>query len=250
MRLFALSDIALLTKRNLRRIVRTPRLLVLTTVQPVIFMLLFRYVFGGAIDTPGISYIDYLMPGIIIQATLFGATTAVAMAADLQGGMIDRLRSLPIARSAVLAARTLTDIVRTIFVTMLLVGVGMIIGFGFHSTPWWALGAFALVLAFSFAMSWLLALVGMLVKDPETAQIAALLPLPLLFASSAFVPVESMPTWLRTFANNQPIGVVINTVRAMTQGGDITHSLWQSMTWIAAMLIIIIPLAVARYRRS
>jgi ABC-2 type transport system permease protein/oleandomycin transport system permease protein len=248
-RLFALTDIALITKRNLRRVARTPRFLVLTTLQPVIFLLLYLYVFGGAINTPGSSYIDYLMPAVVIQGILTGATSAVAIAVDLQEGMVDRLRSLPIARSAVLAARTLTDTIRTAFVTMLLVSVGAILGFTFHNTLWWVLAAFAVVLAFSLMISWLLALVGMLVKDAETAQLAGLLLLPLVFTSSAFVPVDSMPDWLQPFANSQPVNVVISAVRTMTQGGDVLPWLWKSAAWIAGMLLVLVPLTLARYRR-
>ncbi len=249
-RFAALGDIAVLTRRNLKRIARTPRLLAVSSIQPVMFVLLFYYVFGGAIHTPGGSYIDYLVPAILLQATLFGATTAVAMSTDLAGGMIDRFRSLPMARSAVLAGRALADMVRSLSVVALVLIVSLLIGFGFHNGAAGALGALVLALAFGFAFIWLFALVGMLVKDPETAQLAGFLPIfPLIFASSAFVPVATMPSWLQSFANVQPVSVTISAMRALTQGGEVGHWLWQSLAWIAALLVIVIPLAVRQYRK-
>ena len=249
-RFAALRDTAAVTRRNLKRITRTPRLLAVSSIQPVMFVLLFRYVFGGAIHTPGGSYIDYLVPAILLQATLFGATTAVAMSTDLAGGMIDRFRSLPMARSAVLAGRALADTVRSVSVVALVLLVSLLIGFRFHNGAAGALGALALVLAFGFAFIWLFALVGMLVKDPETAQLAGFLPIfPLIFASSAFVPVKTMPSWLQSFANVQPVSVTINAVRALTAGGNVGHWLWQSLAWILGLLLIIIPLAIRQYRK-
>jgi ABC-2 type transport system ATP-binding protein len=244
-----LTDIALITVRDLRRVVRTPRALYLSLVQPVVVALLFLYVLGGAINTPGLSYVNYLIPGVAIQTTLFGATTAVAIAVDLQGGMIDRFRSLPIARSAVLAGQTLTDLVRTTLALCVLFGVSVLLGFGFHNGFWWGLAAFILILVFSFAMSWLLVLIGLVAKDPETAHLANMLPFPLVFVGSAYVPVETMPDWLQTFAGNQPFSVVINAVRAMTQGGDVHHWLSLSIAWIVAMLLLFIPLSVSYYRK-
>jgi ABC-2 type transport system ATP-binding protein len=245
----ALLDIVLVTGRDLRRVIRVPRLLWLSLVQPVIATFLFLFVLGGAVDTPGLSYIDYLLPGVAIQATLFGATTATAMAIDLQGGMVDRLRSLPIARSAVLAARTLTDLLRTAGAVTVLVAVGLILGFEIHNGTWWALLALLLVLAFGFAVSWLFVFIGMLAGDPETAQIASLVPFPLVLVSSAFVPVSTMPEWLQVFAAHQPVTVLVNAVRAMTQGGDVQRWLWPSLGWVAAMLLVLVPLSIARYRR-
>jgi ABC transporter DrrB family efflux protein len=217
------GDTAVVTKRNLRRIVRTPRLLVVSSIQPVMFVLLFRYVFGGAIRTPGVGYADYLLPGILVQATLFGATTAVALATDIASGMIDRFKSLPMARSTVLAARTIADLARGTVVVLLVLAVGTLVGFRFHNGPLPALAALALVLLFGFAYSWAAAWIGLIVKDPEAAQLAAYLPVfPLIFASSAFVPIDTMPGWLQAFARNQPISVTVNAVRALTQGGRST----------------------------
>jgi ABC-2 type transport system permease protein/oleandomycin transport system permease protein len=243
-------DIAVVTRRNLRRIRRTPRLLVASSIQPIMFVLLFRFVFGGSISVPGVSYIDYLLPGIFITTTLFGATTAVAMAADLTGGMIDRFRSFPMARSAVLVGRCVADLVRTVLVVALVLVVGTLIGFRFHNGVLPALAAIGLVLAFSFAFMWLYALVGMLVKDPETAQLAAVVPLfPFVFASSVFVPVQNMPGWLQAFARNQPVSVTVYAVRSLSEGGPIAHYAWQSGAWIVGFVVVFGWLAVRAYRR-
>ncbi len=247
----ALIDIGGITRRNLLRIIRTPRLLVFSSIQPVMFVLLFRYVFAGAIHAPGGSYVDYLMPGIFVQTALFGgASTAVGLATDLQGGMVDRFRSLPMARSAVLAGRTVADLVRNILVVLLMVIVGLLVGFRFHGTPWTDLGGVGMVLLFGYAFSWVFAAIGLIVKDPETAQVAGFLPLfPLVFASSAFVPVRSMPGWLQAFANVQPVSVTVNTVRSLVIGGPVEHWLWQSLVWAAGILAVFVVLAVRQYRR-
>jgi ABC transporter DrrB family efflux protein len=240
------------TGRNLRRIRRTPRLLVTSAVQPVLLVLMFRYVFGGAIRVPGGgSYTGYLLPGILVTTTLLGATTSVAMAADLASGMTDRFRSLPMARPAVLAGRCLADITRSLLVIALVLAAGTLLGFRFRNGALPALGAVGLVIAFGFAFTWLFALTGMLTGDPETAQIAAFLPLfPFIFASSVFVPVASMPGWLQAFAKVQPLSVTVNTVRALAEGGGIAHWAWQSAAWIAAFITVFGWLAVTRYRRS
>jgi ABC transporter DrrB family efflux protein len=250
-RFAALGDIVVMTRRNLKRIARTPRLLAVSSIQPVMFVLLFRYVFGGAIHVPGGgSYVNYLVPAILLQATLFGATTAVAMSTDLAGGMIDRFRSLPMARSAVLAGRALADMVRSTLVVALVLAVSILIGFRFHNGALGAAGALLLALAFGFAFIWLFALVGMLVKDPETAQLAGFLPIfPLIFASAAFVPVQTMPGWLQSFANVQPVSVTIDAIRGMMDGGQVQHWLWQSGAWIIGILVVVVPLAVRQYRK-
>jgi len=247
----AARDIAIITRRNLRRIARTPQLLVFTTIQPVLFVLLFVYVFGGAIHTPGLSYVDYLLPGILVQTVLFGGTTAVALATDLNSGMDDRFRSLPMARSAVLAGRTLADVSRNIIILAIVIAVGALAGFRFHNGAAAALAAMLLVLAFGYAFSWFSAFLGLTVKDPQTAQIASILPIfPFIFASSAFVPIASMPGWMQAFANTQPVTVLVNTTRALTQGGPVYHWLWQTAAWTTGLLAVFVLLAVSRYRKT
>lgn len=243
-------DIALVTRRNLKRIRRTPSLLAASSIQPILFVLLFRYVFGGSIHIPGVNYIDYLLPGIFVPTSLFGVTTAVAMATDLGGGMIDRFRSLPMARSAVLAGRCIADLIRSVLVVALILAVGTLVGFRFHNGVLPAFAAVGLVLAFGFAFMWLFALVGMLVKDPETAQLAGFVPLfPFMFASSSFVPVQNMPGLLQAFARNQPVSVTVDTVRALCEGGPIAHFAWQSGAWIVGFLVVFSWLAARAYRR-
>jgi ABC transporter DrrB family efflux protein len=248
--LAALADIGVVTTRNLRRIVRTRRLLYFASIQPIIFLVLFRYVFGGAIHIPGYTYADYLLPGLIIEATLFGATTAVALATDLSSGLVDRFRSLPIARSAVLVARTLADFCRTMGVVAIVIAAGYLVGFRFRDGATAAVAAIGLTLAFAYAYSWLLAVIGLAVRDAETAQLVSTLPILIfIFASSLAVPVDTMPGWMQAFARNQPVSVTINAVRALTQGGPAWHWAWQSLAWTAALLVILIPTAVGLYRR-
>ncbi len=246
------TDSLLVAKRNLIRIRRTPQLLVFATIQPVMFVLLFRYVFGGAIRVAGSSYVDYLIPGIIVQTVVFGATnTAVGLSQDLSTGIIDRFRSLPMARSAVLAGRTLADLVRNVFVVILMILVGELVGFRFHNGFLPGLGAVGVALLLGFALSWAFALVGLTVSDPETAQLAGFLPIfPLVFASSVFTPIASMPGWLQAFAKVQPITRAANTVRALTQGGPITKNLLWTVVWSVGLLTVFATLAVRRYRRG
>lgn len=249
---WTISDILVMTQRNLLRYVRLPQLLIFSTIQPVMFVLLFAYVFGGAIQTPGVSYINFLIPGIIVQAVIFGSTqTGIGLAEDLSKGMVDRFRSLPMARSAVLAGRTLADTVRNLFVVCLMTGVGMLIGFRFQTSVLEAVAALLLAVIFGLAFSWISATVGLLVKEVETAQVAGFIWIfPLVFASSVFVPVETMPSWLQAFAKINPITVNVNTVRALTLGGEVVTHLWKAVAWIIAILIVFIPLSVYRYRRS
>lgn len=247
---FIIGDIVGITYRNLLHMVRTPQLLVFSGIQPIMFVLLFRYVFGGAIHTPGVNYVDYLLPGIFIQTSLFGgASTAVGLSEDLKGGIIDRFRALPMSRSAVLAGRTIADLARNLLVVGLMLVVGFLVGFRFHGTAVHNLVGMGLVVAFGYAFSWIFATVGLMVKDPETAQIAGFLPIfPLVFASSAFVPVKTMPIWLRDFANVQPVSVTIDAVRALVTGAPVGPWLWQSGLWTLGILVIFIPWAVSRYR--
>ncbi len=252
---WVVSDILTITWRNMLRYVRLPQLLVFSTIQPVMFLLLFNFVFGGAIPVGEIDYTTYLLPGIFAQVVLFGSVqTGVGLAEDLSRGMIDRFRSLPMARSAVLAGRTLSDVVRNAFVVLLMTGVGYLLGFRFQGGFLAALGAIGLILLLGLAFSWLSAFVGLTVKDTETAQAAGFLfVFPFIFASSAFVPVETMPGWLQVFVRWQPVTNIIDAVRALTLGGlpgrDTTTEVLQALAWVAVMLLVFVPLSVRRYRR-
>jgi ABC-2 type transport system permease protein/oleandomycin transport system permease protein len=250
--LWALSDGLVVAKRNLLKYVRVPTLLIFSTIQPIMFVLLFAYVFGGAITIPGVNYIDFLMAGIFTQTVTFGSTnTGVGLAEDLSKGIIDRFRSLPMARSAVLGGRTLSDAVRNFVVVLLMLAVGSLIGFRFHAGPVAAIAALLLAVLHGFAFTWISATLGLAVKDVESAQAVGFIWIfPLVFASSAFVPVESMPGWLQGFANINPITVTVNSIRALTLGGPVWIHLWKSLAWIAGILAVFVPLAVNRYRRA
>ncbi len=246
-----ISDILVMTKRNLIRYVRLPQLLIFSTIQPVMFVLLFAYVFGGAINIPGLNYISYLLPGIIVQTVIFGSTqTGVGLADDLSRGMIDRFRSLPMARSAVLAGRTLADTARNIFVVLLMTLVGYAIGFRFHNGFFNFVGALSLTVLFGFAFSWISATIGLLVKNTETAQVAGFIwVFPLVFISSIFVPTTNMPWLFKAFAQSSPITITVDAVRKLSLGGQVTPTIWYSLIWIVAILLVFIPLAVSRYRK-
>jgi len=246
------TDTAVMTRRNLVRLTRTPQLLFFATVQPVMFVLLFTYVFGGAIAVPGGRYIDYLIPGIFVQAVAFGGVnTAVGLSTDLGSGIIDRFRSLPMARAAVLAGRTIADGVRNLFVVLLMVVVGSLVGFRFHNGFVPAVAAVLLAVLFGFSLAWLFAFIGMTLKEPETAQVAGLVIIfPLTFVSGAFTPIALMPEWLRVIARNQPFTHMVNSLRALTQGGPVAHSVLMSLLWMAGIMVVFATLAVRRYRRG
>ncbi len=259
-----LRDIGVITKRNVLRSVRLPQLLLFATIQPVMFLLLFNYVFGGSIGrAPQLaqfgSYINWLVPGIIIQVATFGsAQTAVGLTEDLQAGVIDRFRSLPMARSAVLAGRTISDLIRNAFVSGLMLSVGALIGFRYQTSFLQLVFAFLIAMGFAFSFSWVMAAVGLAVKDTETAQTASFIPLfPLVFASSVFVSVESLPDWLRVFADHQPVTVMANAMRglmlgeaALPAGTTVGGTVAASLAWIAVILLIFFPLSVRLYRRA
>jgi ABC transporter DrrB family efflux protein len=248
-----MNDTLIITARNLHRLVRVPTLLVFATVQPVLFVLLFTYTFGGAIKPPGVEhYIDYVLPGIFVLSLAFGASqTGVAIADDLATGMIDRFRALPMHRPAVLAGRTLADAVRNLFVLALMIGLGYAIGFRFHAGAIAALGAIALTLLIGVAFSWLNALIGLLVRDAESAGLAGLLPvIVLVFTSSTFVPVDTMPGWLQAFADINPVTVTVDALRALILGGRTSAHVWQALAWTTALLAITIPAAIACYNRA
>ena len=246
-------DTFAIVQRNLIGYRRVPQLLVFSTIQPVIFVLMFRYVFGGAVEVPGpIPYVDFLMPGIFVQTVVFGSiATAIGLATDLQSGLMERFRALAMARSAVLTGRTIADLLRNVFVIALMIGVGFLVGWRIHTSVLNLLGGALLVLLFGYAMSWIFATVGLAVGNPETAQAAAFPVLaPLVFASSAFVPVESMPGWLQVFAENQPVSATASAVRALTLGGPAAADVWQSIAWCVGILVVFAPIAVRLYRRA
>jgi ABC transporter DrrB family efflux protein len=248
-----LADTATITGRNLRRLVRVPTLLVFATVQPVLFVVLFAYAFGGAIHVPGVArYIDYLLPGIFVLAIGFGASqTGVAIAEDLTTGMIDRFRSLPITGGAVLAGRVAADALRNLFVVVLMIGVGAAIGFRFHAGPAAGLAAVALAVAAGLAFSWINLLLGLAVRDPESAGLAGIFPVVILFfTSSALVPVATMPGWLQAFAKANPITIITGALRALCLGGPTTRPAAEAAAWIAFLLAVTIPAAVALYRHA
>jgi ABC transporter DrrB family efflux protein len=249
----ALRDTAAITQRNLIAYWRVPQLLVFSTIQPVIFVLMFRYVFGGAIKLPNFPYpyVDYLMPGIFVQTVVFGSiATAIGLATDVKSGLLERFRSLPMARSAVLTGRTLADLSRNVFVVALMLLVGFLVGFRIHTNVLCLVGGAVLVVLFGYSMSWIFAALGLALGDPETAQAAAFpVMAPLVFASTAFVQASNMPSWLRAFANHQPVSVTTNAVRALMQGGPTATYVWQALAWVAVILVIAAPLAVRRYRR-
>lgn len=251
---YFISDTYQIVKRNVRRNFRTPQLLVFSSIQPVMFLLLFNYVFGGAVAAQSsIKYINFLLPGILAQTALFGAIqTGVGLAEDLGKGMIDRLRSLPMSRAAVLSGRTLADAVRNLIVIMIMGIVGTILGFRATEGIDGIIAATLLVLAFAFSVSWVSACIGLLLKDAETVQVAGFMwVFPLVFASSVFVPVQTMPSWLQTFASNQPVTQVVNAVRYLTRGNvpNGADYIWHSLIWIAVIIAIFAPLAVYLYRK-
>jgi ABC-2 type transport system permease protein/oleandomycin transport system permease protein len=248
----AVSDTLAIAWRGLLTYRRVPQLLVFSTIQPVVFVLLFTYVFGGAIHVPGVDYVDYLMPGIFVQTVVFGAiATAIGLATDVQTGLLERFRSLPMARSAVLTGRTLADLFRNVFVVILMTGVGFLVGFTVHTNAAKLVAAQLLVLLFGYSMSWIFATVGLVIGNPEAAQ-AASFPVmaPLVFASSAFVPVATMPGWLQPFAEHQPVSVTASAARALTLGTPAGSYILQSLAWVAGILLVFVPLAVRRYRRA
>src|SRR5579864_3324456 len=248
---WTLADALVLAKRNLLQIPRIPEELIFATIQPIMFVLLFRYVFGGAIQTPGFDYATFLMPGIFTQTVIFGATTTgIGLANDLQKGLVDRFRSLPMAKSAVLTGRTLSDMVRNTFVVIVMWSVGLLVGFRPQGPViYWFAGAAILILT-SFAFSWISATIGLLVRTVEAAQSAGFIWLfPLTFASSAFVPPQSMPDWLRAFAEHQPVSLIVNAVRGLLLNTPDASTIWQAVAWCVGILVVFIPIAVWAYGR-
>jgi ABC transporter DrrB family efflux protein len=261
---WTILDTITVTKRNLIAFTRIPEALFFSSIQPIMFVLLFRYVFGGAIHAPGYSYVDYMMPGIFVQTVSFGAmTTAVGIAEDLQKGLIERFRALPMARSAVLAGRTTADLIRNVGVVCILTAVGYAVGFRIQTNIFEYIAGALLILGFAYALSWGAAVIGLSASNSETAQLMGFpVLLPLTFASSAFVPVSSMPGWLQVWAQHQPVTLVINAARVLminrpAAGSVSAHifnlpstatAIWEALAWIGGILLVLAPLAVHRYR--
>ena len=250
-----LRDTFAIVQRNLIAYRRVPQLVVFSTIQPVIFVVMFRYVFGGALAAslpPGVPYVDYLMPGIFVQTVVFGAiATAIGLATDMKSGLMERFHALPMARSAVLSGRTLADLVRNVFVVALMMAVGFLVGWRIHTDVLGLVGGALLVLLFGFSLSWIFATVGLAVGDPETAQAASFPVLaPLVFASTAFVPAYTMPTWLQWFAEHQPVSITAEAVRRLTLGGPAAADVMASLAWSVAIIAVFGPIAVRLYRRA
>jgi ABC transporter DrrB family efflux protein len=246
------TDTVVIAERNLVRLPRAPELLLAFTVQPIMFVLLFRFVFGGAIRTPGFSYVDFLIPGIIVQNIAFGGfVTALGLNEDVHKGLVDRFRSLPMARAAVLAGRTLSDVVTNALSMTILLVTGLIIGFSFHTSFGEAVAGVGLLLLFGYAFSWFFALVGLLVSTPESANSVGFIAVfPLTFISSAFVPPASMPSALRAFANVNPFTVMVDAMRSLWLGTPAHNNVWGAAVWSLVIIAVFAPLAVARYRRT
>lgn len=246
---YALSDALVLAKRHLIQIPRIPEELIFSTIQPIMFVLIFRYVFGGSIPIPGFSYVDYLMPGIFIQTVIFGSTsTGIGLANDLQKGLVDRFRSLPMAKSAVLTGRTISDIVRSVFIVAIMWSVGLLVGFRPQGSVFSWLLATALILMTSFAFSWISATIALMVSTVEAAQSAGFIWLfPLTFASSAFALTAKFPDWLKGFADHQPVTIIVNAARGLLLNNADTSTVLQAFAWCIGILIVFIPLAVRAY---
>jgi ABC transporter DrrB family efflux protein len=250
----SVRDSSVVTMRNLRHFWRQPDLLVFSTIQPIMFVVLFVYVFGGAVGLAlpqGISYVDYLLPGIFVQSVTFRASnTAVGLSEDLRRGVIDRFRSMPMARAAVMVGRTTADLVRNILIIGLMIGVGYVVGFSFRGGIPAALACVALVAGFGLALSWIFAFVSLVVRGAETAQTAGFVLLfPLVFASSVFVPVSTTPGWLQPIAKVSPVTLTADAARELALTGGVSSSFGRSLAWIVGTVAVFVPLSVWRYRR-
>jgi ABC-2 type transport system permease protein/oleandomycin transport system permease protein len=247
----ALSDMWVLAVRNAKRIPRQPDLLIGYTVQPVMFVLLFVYVFGGAISTPGFSYVDFLIPGIIVQTMAFGGfVTALGLSDDLKKGLMDRFRSLPMSRSAVLTGRTLADVSTNIVQLVVVFAVGLLVGFDFKTGLPDIVAGIALLLLIGYAFSWVFAFIGLAASSPEAANAYGFTILfPLTFVSSAFVPVRSMPSWLQQAAENNPFTIMVNAVRGLFLGIPVGNDVAVATAWSIGIAVVFGGLAIWRYRR-
>ncbi len=261
----AWSDSVAMLARNLRRYQRQPQIAIFVLVQPVMFVLLFRYVFAGSIPTPGMDYVQYLMPGIIVQSVTFASVgTAIGIAEDLKAGALDRFRSLPMARSAVLAGRVMSDVLVSLVTLTTMVVVAYLVGFRITTSPWEALAAVGLLVAFVGSFAWIAAWIGLTLKEPEAVQSAGFVWLfPLAFASSLFVLPATMPSWLQGFAEWNPLSNVANAVRTLTVGGYPCGSSLETiemctsvggdaavaLAWAAGILLVFVPLSARGWKR-
>jgi ABC-2 type transport system permease protein len=248
----AVSDTLVMAKRSLMRIPRAPDLLLSFTVQPIMFVLLFAYVFGGAINTPGYDYIDFLMPGIIVQTMSFGGfVTALGLSEDLKKGLVDRFRSLPMSRGAVLAGRTMADIATNSLSIAVMLVVGVIAGFSFDAPLTHILLGILLLLLFGYAFSWVFAFVGLTSSSPEASQALGFIVIfPLTFISSAFVPVDSMPGVLQAFAEVNPFTIVVDAMRSLFLGAPAGNNVWGAFAWSIGIAVVFAVLSIQRYKRA
>ncbi|MGM1062136.1 ABC transporter permease [Saccharothrix sp. Mg75] len=258
----ALGDGAVVAKRNLIKIKRVPDLLVFSTLQPIMFVLLFAYVFGGSIDVPGMDYREFLMAGIFAQTVVFGATiTGSGLAEDIQKGVIDRFRSLPMARSAVLIGRTTSDLLNNVLVIVVMSLTGLAVGWRIHSSPLEALAGFAVLLLFAYALSWGMAIVGLMVRSPEVFNNASFIVIfPLTFIANTFVQESNLPGPLRVFAEWNPVSAVTaaarelfgntNELMPVAQAWPLRHPVAATLIWVVVFLAVFVPLAIRQYRKA
>lgn len=256
------SDSLVITRRNLTKVKRVPDLIVFATLSPIMFVLLFRYVFGSAIPIQGISYAEFLLPGIFAQTVVFGSTiTGSSIAEDLQKGLIDRFRSLPMSRSAVLVGRTLSDVCLNVLTIAVMMVTGVVVGWRIHTSVAEAVAGVLVLLLFAFAMSWVMALVGLLVRTPEVVNNASFIVIfPLTFIANTFVPTNNFPTVLKAIADWNPVSAVVQAARQLfgnTAPGLPVHQAWSLqhpavyvLLWVAALLVVFVPLAVRTYQRT
>ncbi len=264
---FGFADGMVVMRRNLLQLSRIPTVLVFELVQPIMFVLLFRFVFAGNIITPaGMTYVMYLMPGIFVQNAIFGSTTtAIGLAEDMKKGIVDRFRSLPMARSAVLVGRTTSDLAKNLILVLLVIGVGYLVGFRFHNGPVGAIAMILVVLAVGFVFSWISATVGLAIKEVEGVQAALFTGIfPIVFISSALVPVQGLISWIQPVADRNPVTIWANCARVLALGNvalptdRATHTipttslggllLWSAI-WIGGLLVVFVPVAIRMYRR-
>jgi ABC transporter DrrB family efflux protein len=244
-----ISDIIVMARRDILRYIRLPQLLVFNAMLNVVLLLLFNYVFGGAINTGGLKYVQYFLPGFLAQTVVFGSTqTSVGIAEDLSKGLIDRFRSLPMARSAFLTGRVLADAIRYAILIILMIIVGLAIGFRFENGIGPVIAGISLIILFGIALTWIGVFIGISVKDVETAQVAGFVwVFPLVFASSLYVPIATMPSWLQVFANINPVTPMVDTIRALSLGMSASDSLWKILAWDAGIILVFLPFALRRY---